>query len=187
MSVNIIDNFLPDEYFSEITKTIFGAHMPWFPSYNGSEYENDGNIQFVHSLYDDHLHTSDKFFLFEHFVNMLGPSVLIRMKLNLLPKTENKKQYNFHHDLASIDVGYKTGILYLNSNNGHTLFDDGTKVDSVANRFVSFDGHKHSHCAVSQTDELYRVVLNVNWIPWMNKDNLNNENNVIDINTWGTE
>ena len=55
-----------------------------------------------------------------------------------------------------------TSIFYMNTNNGYTKFEDGTKIESVANRLVSFPSnmkHKGSSC----TDEKIRVVINFNY------------------------
>ena len=54
------------------------------------------------------------------------------------------------------------GIYYVNGNNGYTEFEDGTKVESVENRFVSFAGDL-IHRGVSQTDTKERVVINFNY------------------------
>ena len=54
------------------------------------------------------------------------------------------------------------GIYYVNGNNGYTEFEDGTRVESVANRFVSFAGDL-PHRGVSQTDTKERVVINFNY------------------------
>ena len=57
---------------------------------------------------------------------------------------------------------WTTAIFYLNSNNGYTEFEDGTKVESVANRFVSFPSTL-KHRGTSCTDENVRVVINFNY------------------------
>ena len=55
-----------------------------------------------------------------------------------------------------------TSIFYVNTNNGYTKFEDGTKVESVANRLVSFPANK-KHTGTSCTDEKTRVVINFNY------------------------
>jgi len=75
------------------------------------------------------------------------------------PRTSKIVEHSFH-----IDVPFKctTGILYLNSNDGYTSFEDGTKVESVENRFVTFDsGIKHS--GTTCTNQKVRLVLNINY------------------------
>ena len=57
---------------------------------------------------------------------------------------------------------WTTSIFYVNSNNGYTVFEDGTKVESVANRFVSFPANM-KHKGTSCTDEKIRVVINFNY------------------------
>jgi hypothetical protein len=55
----------------------------------------------------------------------------------------------------------------MNTNNGYTEFEDGTKVESVANRIVTFPSVT-KHRAVSQTDEQRRVVINFNYLKGKN-------------------
>ena len=57
-----------------------------------------------------------------------------------------------------------TGIFYLNSNNGSTVFKSGEEVQSQANRLVLFDSQLE-HSGTSCTDERRRVVLNINYVP----------------------
>jgi Rps23 Pro-64 3,4-dihydroxylase Tpa1-like proline 4-hydroxylase len=56
-----------------------------------------------------------------------------------------------------------TAIFYLNNNNGYTIFEDGSKVDSVENRLVVFNSNV-MHSGVSQTDSKVRCVINLNYI-----------------------
>ena len=58
----------------------------------------------------------------------------------------------------------KTCVFYLNTNDGYTMFKDGTKVESVENRLVLFDSQTQ-HCGTSCTDKRKRVVLNINYVP----------------------
>ena len=67
-------------------------------------------------------------------------------------------------------LNQKTAIFYINTNNGYTLFKDGTKVDSVQNTMLIFDGSL-DHCGVSCTDQKRRIVLNINYVPGILNDN----------------
>ena len=51
----------------------------------------------------------------------------------------------------------------MNDNNGYTLFEDGTKVESKENRVVIFDSQMR-HAGIPCTDEKRRVVINFNFI-----------------------
>jgi hypothetical protein len=60
-------------------------------------------------------------------------------------------------------IPYTTLILYMNTNNGYTEFEDGMKVESVANRIVSFP-EETKHRGTSCTDEKIRMVINFNFL-----------------------
>ena len=51
----------------------------------------------------------------------------------------------------------------MNTNNGYTLFEDGTKVDSIANRMVVFDGNTKHTGSTHTDDDRFRFVLNINF------------------------
>ena len=55
-----------------------------------------------------------------------------------------------------------TSIFYINTNNGYTIFEDGTKVESVANRLLTFPTNM-KHTGTSCTDEKTRIVINFNY------------------------
>ena len=57
---------------------------------------------------------------------------------------------------------WTTSIFYVNTNNGYTKFEDGTKVESVANRMLTFPANM-KHIGTSCTDEQTRVVINFNY------------------------
>ena len=59
--------------------------------------------------------------------------------------------------------GMRTGVLYMNTCNGYTAFENDTQVQSVANRFVSFPAYMR-HTGTTTTDEKVRVVVNFNYI-----------------------
>ena len=51
----------------------------------------------------------------------------------------------------------------MNTNNGYTRFEDGTKVESVANRMVTFP-NQMMHTGTTTTDSEYRLVINLNYV-----------------------
>ena len=57
---------------------------------------------------------------------------------------------------------WTTSIFYVNTNNGYTKFEDGTKVESVANRMVTFSTNM-KHLGTSCTNEKRRIVINFNY------------------------
>ena len=83
---------------------------------------------------------------------------LIRIKANLLIQTPKIQEHHFHIDQES----GRTGIFYINDNNGYTKFEDGSKVKSEKNKYVEFDS-KLKHTGTSCTDAKRRVVINFNY------------------------
>ena len=56
-----------------------------------------------------------------------------------------------------------SGLFYLNTNDGYTKFEkDNLKVESIANRFVSFPTHL-SHASSSCTNDKVRYNINFNY------------------------
>ena len=57
---------------------------------------------------------------------------------------------------------WTTSIFYINTNDGYTKFEDGTKIESIANRMITFPANIN-HTGTSCTDEQTRVVINFNY------------------------
>lgn len=157
MSIKIIDNFLPNDYFEKLQSTILGPFFPWHFN-NGIVSPYDENFQFTHMFYGDFEPKSNYFGMIFPIIEKFNPSSIVRSKANLLVKTDQLVQYDFHSDHHDCI----TAILYVNSNNGKTIFKDGNEVESVANRMVIFDSNIE-HTGTSCTDEKIRVVINFNY------------------------
>ena len=172
--MKIEDNFLGQKEFDELQTLIMGKNFAWF--YNDSivldlfefpqgslEYEN--KFQFTHMFYVNCL-PSYHFEEMEPILEILNPISLRRIKANLLTRTSNIVENLFHVDISSVSEEklkqMTTSIFYMNTNNGHTEFEDGTKVECVANRMVTFSSNL-KHRGTSCTDEKIRVVINFNY------------------------
>ena len=79
----------------------------------------------------------------------------------LQPRADRIIEYALHNDVSP-HKGY-TGVFYLNTCNGYTVFEDGRKVESVDNRLLKFDGNL-KHAGSSVTDAQRRIVINLNWV-----------------------
>ena len=89
----------------------------------------------------------------------MSPTSLMRIKANLNVATKEYLTRELHTDF---NVPCTTAIAYMNTNNGYTLFEDGTKVESKENRVVIFDSSLR-HAGIP-TDKKRRVVINFNFI-----------------------
>ena len=138
--MKVIDNFLSPYHFKELQSFLMSDHFPWY--YNPIvDYDNHlfdifdlDSYQFVHDF-----SLSDKV---------------------LNPRTSEVITRKFHVDT---NEKCKTAILYLNTSDGYTEFEDGSRVDSRANRMVIFDS-KLEHQGVTSTDQKARVVINFNYV-----------------------
>jgi len=166
--MQIVDDFLDKRYFNDLVKDVFDVDFPWYYHEGINNYHDSPSSQYTHMLYARNQVKSRMFEHFEPILEQLNVFSLLRMKLNLVPRTKTRVEHEFHTDLPATKNDYTTAILYLNDNDGDTLFSD-EKVRSVANRMVIFNGHI-PHASTSNTDDAYRrVCLNINYIENMSK------------------
>ena len=163
MIINVIDNFLPQEVFSKIQDEMLSGDFPWYT--NDLKVPNNGsesllNFQLTHTLYLEYQPRSNHINLIRPIIDRIGPTAILRIKANLTTVTQDIFEYGLHVDGPKF-AGY-TGIYYINSNNGYTLFENGQKIESVANRFVELDA-TIKHTGTSSTDTKFRCVLNFNY------------------------
>tara|TARA_R110000787_G_scaffold167944_1_gene280916 strand:+ start:1145 stop:1636 length:492 start_codon:yes stop_codon:yes gene_type:complete len=161
--MKIYKNFLDKNYLQEIQNVLYGERtsFPWYYlNYLVSTPKKDNISNFYHIAYQFYRPTSDYFNLFETLINKINPAALIRIRLNLYPKTGKSFETVFHTDVNDIK-NYKTAIFYLNNNNGYTIFKD-KKIKSEENTLVEFDGQT-LHKGVSATDNK-KVLININYI-----------------------
>ena len=127
------DNFLSQQDFETIRNEITTTEFQWsFSQYVDSPNEEPTPGQFVHTAYYGSIPISD-------FYNRLAPILeqkldcccLYRIKLNLQPRLPEPFTYMFHSDLShdfeeDVASHWTTAILYINTNNGYTEFENGT-------------------------------------------------------------
>tara|TARA_B100000035_G_scaffold78524_1_gene65619 strand:+ start:158 stop:655 length:498 start_codon:yes stop_codon:yes gene_type:complete len=161
--MKVIDDFLDKKDFSKMEEFLLSTVFPWYLAH-GKSFKNDGNYQFIHSFVEYNKVLSKFSELNFPILRKLNVGKIIRIKANLTFKKETNKEAPMHVDHKFKDnTKFKTAVFYLNSNNGSTLFQNGKRIYSKANRFLIFDGHQ-KHCGVDCTDQDYRIVINYNWI-----------------------
>jgi len=168
MQCTIIDNFLPENVFKEIQNIVLTPAFPWYYNtgitykYNSVDELSD-YFQFTHVLYANFKPNSDFFTSIAlPILEKIKPASILRIKANLLTKELSTSEHGFHTDISNLKMPCKTAVFYINTNNGYTLFEDGTKVDSVENRLVTFDS-TIPHTGSSCTDAQVRCVINFNY------------------------
>ena len=166
--MQVVDDFLERTAFLLLRSAVEAPGFRWRSEHvlkpGSTDLQEQENRQDVHGMYRRQgpvEYFSTHFELLRPVLDLLQPAELIRIKLNRTSRRERHIEYGLHVDTTR--PGATTAILYLNSNNGYTLFDGGERVASVANRIVIFDAAQR-HSGASCTDADYRLVLNVNVI-----------------------
>lgn len=152
-------NFIDEEHYEVLEKVMMNNDFPWFYNKAITQENNNKRFQFVHSFYDDCTWRSNHYQILGPIINKLKVFTLKRIKANLITKTHQHDQANLHIDYDKCT----TAIYYVNTNNGYTIFENGEKIDCIANSIVIFDSD-YKHASVSQTDTNTRVVINFNFI-----------------------
>ena len=164
MSIKCIDNFLEPQVFKHILDVFLSDHFSWFFNehkvYGDKEYFD--NFQLTHILYKEGEPKSNKLAeVSKELWQNLGVDLLLTCKANLTTRVEKPTITGYHNDVTV--PGATTAVLYINSNNGATIFENGKEYQSVANRCVMFPS-SIKHASKSHTDTKRRVVLNINYL-----------------------
>ena len=164
--MKIEDNFLKQEEFDKIQQLMMEpSPFPWFYA-DRIVFEDDvDKFQFIHAFYDNHMPMSPFSNELDSIINIIQPFSIVKIRAKLLTRTSEIVESSFHVDIPLLEENltqWTTSIFYINTNNGYTEFEDGTKVESVANRMVTFSSNL-KHRGTSCTDEKIRVVINFNY------------------------
>ena len=164
--ITIKDNFLIPEEFDKVEKMLTGPLFPWFYNPDIDDVTDVNKFQFIHLFYQDGISQHPRFHeKLTLIIQMLQPLSVWRVKANLLTRTPTIVKNSLHVDIPLPKEKLKqwtTSIFYVNTNNGCTLFENGERVESVANRMITFPSHLR-HTGTSCTDTRTRVLINFNY------------------------
>ena len=175
--IKVVDDFLSPFEFEPIRNKIESKDFPWYWQEHSHGNMIDGKFigdnvpQLIHGFVEDGYTNSEFYFLLKcsSCLSHLGTKSFDKVKANCNFKTLESNIGWFHTDYEDKRKDESTtAILYMNTNNGGTKFEDGTFVNSVANRMVIFDASL-KHAPVSCTDKDRRIVLNLNYIKEKNE------------------
>jgi hypothetical protein len=161
MNYEVIDNYLPKEQFEPIKNLLLQGNLPWnyMPYVTDRLSENLKTLYFVHMFYMNHVPMSPYFSTLLPLMEKINPRALIRVKGNLYPNIGKGICNETHTDF---DFEHKAAIFYINTNNGPTVLDDGTKINAIENRILFFEPHK-KHNSTYCTDQKIRTNININY------------------------
>ena len=166
--MKIEDNFLDQKIFDDLQNLMLGNTFFWH-YVDEIDYEGQGEDKFMfcHLFYESPAPVSPFCEKLNPILDKLNAIAITRIKANLLTKTPNIIENELHVDMGEMLEErlkqWTTSILYMNTNNGYTKFEDGTIVESVANKMITFPSNM-KHTGTSCADEKRRIVINFNYI-----------------------
>lgn len=168
--IEIIDNYLGkkeheliyDYFTGKLDKGDNNNSCAWtfFPGCSMLN-DNDNWFHFTQLIFASHTILNPCFNLMRPIIEKERMSSIARIKANCMVVTNELKVFTngYHCDFTG---NLTTGIYYINSNDGYTLFENGTIVESVANRFCRFDCNL-KHTATTCTNTNTRLLINFNY------------------------
>ena len=192
LEYKIIDDFLPQEEFQKIQSYVMNDerntsdptsenHLNSQPigwEYNSnivspsrpdesnnfnSSFHNVKHFYMVHMVYMNKINLlmniSPTYYKILPILERLNIKSLIRIKCNLYPNSETVYEHDPHQDLP---FSHNSVIFSLNTCDGYTKLNDGTKIGSVANRVLLFDS-SIPHQSTTTSDTTARFNINFNY------------------------
>ena len=157
------------------------------------KYGNGKVFQFISTLYSQRggVEAPMSREILGGIMERLNPISLMYVKINAIPKTDKVYQHPWHTDYLSpndkkkMDSLHKEGLdfkfnestefkesnlgksmsslYYMNTTDGPTMFKDGTAVECIANRLVTFPVY-YIHASTTPTNQNVRFVMNLNYL-----------------------
>lgn len=164
--VSVQDNFLDVEYFQFLKGQVLDKSFPWTVS-TVKDSLGINDYQLCHGVCNtidgNHIIVSTFYEELTPLFKSLDVLCCLRIKINLLKREEKLFEHPLHVDWANAPSNLYTSLLYFNTNNGYTRFEDGTKIQSVENRLITFPNHYKHSGTVNSCTEPHRCVMNINY------------------------
>ena len=166
--ITIIDDFLPWADHRELRNLIYtDKYFSWVINRTVA-YDTDKNAHWnwyaTHMFYEEHKPVSKYYNILSPLLDKMhlncGLFALYRIKANFYPWTETLKEHFWHKDY---DFPHKGALFCINTCDGYTAFEDGTKVESVENRMILFDPTVKHH-STTTTNSKGRYNINFNYL-----------------------
>lgn len=161
----VIDNALSEKDFVPLEEFMMGGMCQW--NYNDliTTFEDKefpiamfNHVFFCHN-HEHQFCASNYYYLVKPVLNILNPLSIFRIKANMYLNQNKFVNHAWHRDHTDI---HKGSIFSINDNNGYTVLEDGTKIESKRNRLLLFDSSKKHH-STNCTDAWRRVNINFNY------------------------
>tara|TARA_R100000951_G_scaffold81428_1_gene69126 strand:- start:72 stop:614 length:543 start_codon:yes stop_codon:yes gene_type:complete len=179
MSYKVVDNFLKEKDFIVLQTLFLSEEFAWYFN-DAITYENNNKKElakyndtkvlnlkkfndyfFTHLIYrHNEVQTNhDVWRVIQPLLEKIDTKAIIRIKTNCYLKEDKVVQHPWHTDY---EFGQKGCLFCVNTNNGYTTIENGTKIKSVANRAIFLDTNK-PHASSSVSDQDRRININLNY------------------------
>ena len=167
--MKIIDDFLDQTSFAQLDTALMSQGICWhfLPFTDG--HSNPDQFFFGHTIFQNHSWTSGLSKELSSLVAKINPMALHMIRANLMTKSDRHIESALHSDFDlnsptrdRIDQ-WTTAIFYINDCNGYTKLEDGSVIESKANRLLTFPANIR-HLGATCTDQKWRVLINLNYI-----------------------
>ena len=163
--MQVTEDFLQQEYYEHLYNIITDTQFPWMyqkrvANHSENPEDNLNHYYFVHSLFYEYKIESPLYDEFLYLFKSLNVHFLHRARVLMFVNQGEQYIHDTHIDHKE---HCKTALIYMNSNNGFTQFEDGERVESIENRLLVFDG-SIPHSSSTATDTKERLLLSVTYI-----------------------
>lgn len=160
----IIDNALDKGYFEHLNKKILhsGPKFQWMFNEKVATHDDDPNDEqfyFVSSFYNNNNIENPFYYELKPLLDFLDVRAIIRARAIMYTNQGKQIIHKRHRDL---DYDHTAALLYLNTNDGFTELNDGTRIESIENRLLMFNGFEE-HSSSTCTDQKRRVLISLNY------------------------
>ena len=162
----VIDNFLSDSQHQYILQTMSSSEFGWsFVDCISSKQDPKDLYFFIRLMYGYNADGNHSVYFCSSYQSIipilckLNPRGISRVKANCYPSGSSIIEHPLHVDT---EFNSKVALYCVNSNNGYTYFENGQKIESVANRMILFDGSV-KHAGTNCTDQKVRLNINFNY------------------------
>ena len=144
------------EYQSYFSNLIFGLH-PEYSTTPEELYQQNPDLKYIPRYWNSN--PVDMIY-FNGVLDRLDIFRLVRIKVNLYPRTHELRVHDWHWDY---DFPHGAAVMNLFDCDGYTEMEDGYKHQSKANRMIVFDGSTQ-HRSTTCTNATSRMTLAINFI-----------------------
>ncbi len=165
--MKVVDNFLPEKELQKIKSLVMSSGSTiHFNIQNSVASQLEGEDGRHWNWYGQHMVFNDSMPIqqsYNEFYWIFKDKLedfhcFQRIKINFYPYTESVMEHGKHRDAS---YSHRAAVFSINTCDGFTRMEDGSRIDSVENRIVYFDGSsEHNSSTTSNCYGRYNINFN---------------------------